>query len=224
MNIHKGSSLLIVLLLSVSGCGWKKEKKADRIKPKKMAHESRSVDMPLAGQGDFVAGASYFDQDIEEFVEDRADEVADNQDMLDMQNDEFAWTDDNADMEHEFRTVYFNYDRSKTNSDQSEYIDFNIAEAKKMLAQAAEQGTEEPIFVLEGHSCHASTGSALYNMTKSQERAKEIAGKFVQAGIPRDNVKVVGLGKEVPAIIDGKVITGNREEQTLNRRVEIHVS
>jgi outer membrane protein OmpA-like peptidoglycan-associated protein len=42
-------------------------------------------------------------------------------------------------------------------------------------------------------------------------------------GVPAANMKIVGRGNEVSAVINGKAVTGSREEQWQNRRDELHI-
>ena len=76
--------------------------------------------------------------------------------------------------------------------------------------------------VIEGHSCH-SAGSAVYNLALSEKRAKALADRLVAGGVPSQNIKVVGRGQEVPAVVEGKAVTGDRKEQAPNRRDEVRV-
>jgi len=47
--------------------------------------------------------------------------------------------------------------------------------------------------------------------------------RLVAAGVARNSVKIVGRGQEVPAVVSGKIVTGSRDQQALNRRDEIRV-
>ena len=69
--------------------------------------------------------------------------------------------------------------------------------------------------VVEGHACH-SAGSAIYNLALSEKRARYAAKKMTNSGTDSKYIKIAPRGHEMPIIKDG-----NREAQTVNRRVEI---
>ena len=78
------------------------------------------------------------------------------------------------------------------------------------------------VLVIDGHACH-SAGSRAYNLALSERRAKVLADLMIEAGIPADCVKIVGRGDEMAALVNGKPVDGDREQQWPNRRDEIHV-
>ena len=80
----------------------------------------------------------------------------------------------------------------------------------------------EPTIIIEGHACHSS-GSSVYNLALSEKRAKAIADWFTSQSVPENNIKIVGRGFESPAIVSGKTIEGDKQQQWPNRRVEVHV-
>jgi outer membrane protein OmpA-like peptidoglycan-associated protein len=53
-------------------------------------------------------------------------------------------------------------------------------------------------------------------MTLSEQRAKFIATKFIDAGIEKANIKIAARGQEMP-VHKG----GNKDQQAVNRRVEV---
>ena len=75
---------------------------------------------------------------------------------------------------------------------------------------------------IDGHACH-SAGTPAYNLVISERRARTVRNQLIARGISAEDVKIVGHGDEVPAVVDGKKVTGGREEQWQNRRSEIHV-
>jgi peptidoglycan-associated lipoprotein len=167
---------------------------------------------------------SFFDNDLEEFVasvdyKDGGKQAA--RLAADADNSEFAWVQGNDQAAGAFKTVFFDFDRSSVRPDQKNIVETDIQAARKVLAEARKNGAE-PTIVIEGHACH-SAGSSAYNLAISERRAKAISDWFVSEGVARDNIKIVGRGKEVPAVVDGKPVTGGREEQWPNRRVEVHV-
>ena len=236
-NLLLGAVALIGLL---PGCGVRKSGN----RANKMV-ASRTVDIPLA-DNEVVAGSdialeeetlrSFFDNDIEEFVAALEQEDGENQHVaqaeesaaeemmteVDSNNDAFAWVEDADDhVAQVFKTVYFDFDRHGVRPDQKNIVEKDIDVARATLAQARQEG-QEPTIVIEGHSCH-SAGSSAYNLALSEKRAKAIADWFVNEGVARENIKIVGRGKEVPAVIDGQAVSGGRDEQAPNRRVEVRV-
>jgi len=224
--MKKGSVLLLVMLLSVAGCG-KKKKCAE--KPNVNNKES-AVAMPL--NHDKKELSSVFDDDIAEFalVDETTDaeykpaSVANHEANLTDEDmgDEFAWIDEVDEVEQELKTVYFDFDRYAIKKDQETTVAHDIEVLKQTIAQAEKDGKKVTV-VVEGHACH-SAGSASYNLALSEKRAKVLKDRLVQAGIPNANIKIVGRGQECPALTqDGKPVTGSREAQWLNRRDELNV-
>ncbi len=225
MMIKKGSVLLLVLLVSLPGCA-RKEKKADQ--PKKgrqmtqKADAFKSVNLPLAAGEELEIDESmrsFFD-DMEEFVsfaqEGDFNLEAGSSAGNAIKRDEFAWQDAEDD-DTKLESIYFGFNKDKVDSAEKEKIEQNIDKAKKMLAEAKVDDTDA-ILVVEGHAC-ASAGSDAYNMGISERRAKEISDRLVSAGIPRDDIKTVGRGKEMLVIEKG-----DQAEQWANRRVETHIA
>ncbi len=223
--------------MGLSGCGGKKNKRVKQPKAKKVSQRRldsfSQVDMQLAGDnnGDAIADESvrsFFDQDTDEFVlltpdEDETMAVAEDAGVSEeagggINPDEFAWVDAAGDQDQEYKIVNFDFDGSDLRDDQKDKLAYNIEQAKKLINENDNKDIKQTI-VLEGYAC-SSAGSKTYNIGLSEKRAKEVAHHFAQAGVP---VKIVGRGSEVPMIIDGKPVIGGREEQTPNRRVEMHV-
>jgi len=235
MVLKKESMIILVLLMGLSGCGGKKDKRVKQPKTKKVSQRLDSfsqVDMQLAGDNDGGAIAdesvrSFFDQDTDEFVlltpdEDETMAVTEDAGVSEeagggINPDEFAWVDAAGDQDQEYKIVNFDFDGSALRDDQKDKLAYNIEQAKKLINE--NDNKDKKTIVLEGYAC-SSAGSKTYNIGLSEERAKEVAHHFAQAGVP---VKIVGRGSEVPMIIGGKPVTGGREEQAPNRRVEMHV-
>lgn len=201
---------LLIILVALSGCG-KKNKKANRVKqhPAKVAH----VDIPVAD----TQAKSFFDEDVNEFNLAQNEEttpaaVASAQD--------YTWADE-SDTTAGFKTVYFDFDRHAIRNDQEENVGFDVELVKKEMAQAEKTG-KKAMVLIEGHACH-SAGSAVYNLAKSEKRAKSLYDRLIAAGVSQEHIKIVGRGKEIPALVNGKPVTGNREQQWPNRRDEMRV-
>lgn len=225
--MNKKHSLLVLLLAALSGCGSKKQKPApSKHRNTNLAYnqEDNSLDIPLA-QDELAMSeldvANFFDQDVEEFI--TLSETEETYESLDgsqgLDSKELAWQ--TSAVEDSFPVVYFDFDRHSVKDDQKNVIAHTAEQTRNIVNEMAKEG-KHPVIVIEGHACH-SAGSAVYNLALSERRAKAVADWFVQAGVDRDNVKIVGRGQEVPAIIDGKQVDGSREEQWPNRRVEVHV-
>ena len=121
----------------------------------------------------------------------------------------FNWEDITADQSKEqFKTLLFEFNKNSLGKNQIASLKADIEYAKKMAKL-------NKVIVIEGHACH-SEGSAIYNMTLSEQRAKHVATKFIDAGISKEQIKIAARGQEMP-VVKG----GNREEQSVNRRVEI---
>jgi peptidoglycan-associated lipoprotein len=204
--IKRQFALLLFAIAFLSGCGKKKNSNSIQ-----MAKNSFSrVDIPMSG--DQVVPAddtvrSFFDQDIKEFV------ALDDQDNESGSDHDFAWVDgDKAD--EGFKTVYFDFNRHGVRTDQKEAVQYDVAQVQKTLQET--KSNQKVSIVVEGHACH-SAGSAAYNLALSEKRAKTVANQLTAAGLPKENIKVVGRGQDIP------VAYGNREQQWKNRRVELHV-
>ena len=109
-----------------------------------------------------------------------------------------------------FKPVYFDFDQYTIKDDQHDMLDQNF----KMVRRQVRKGKT---VVIEGHACH-SAGSPEYNMHLSEKRAESVKKYFVEKGISPDKLKVVGRGDTMCI-----VPSGNREQQSPNRRVEFYV-
>ena len=226
--MKKGSVLLLVMLLSVSGCG-KKKKAADKC----LCSNGKEVaiNMPTDQSKELQ---SVFDDDIAEFalvdepvadtkvaVADKVTKTGDAVADEDL-NNEFSWVDDEDQSQQGLETVYFDFDKYAIKQDQEAAVNNDIQALKRTMAEAKKAG-KKATAVVEGHACH-SAGSASYNLALSEKRAKVLKDRLVGAGIPSNEIKVVGRGQECPAIgKDGKPVTGSREQQWPNRRDKINM-
>ncbi len=226
--MKKACALSIILLLSLPGCGGGggscKTKSCGRVEKTTFVEEVDSAaDMPLA-EGEEVASdetvCRYFDQgELGEFVE--ADYLAQTDDEYAPDQDELSFAHASDYQSSAFKTVYFEFNSSGVKKEQEKVAAQDAQQALDVVAQARARG-EEPVIVIEGHACH-SAGSPAYNLALSEKRAKAVADLFKKAGVPASNIKIVGLGAEVPAYVNGKAVDGSRQDQWANRRVEVHV-
>lgn len=227
---------MLTLIIGITG-GCTKRRKVERSTEKRQTHEqvqNEPVTIPFAQN----KVHSFFDDDLEEFeLIDSASEPTfaaqtgtqdierchPVEDFLERElAEEFAWVDaEEKDADKALKVIYFDFDRFNVKQSEVEKLAYNIDALKKVIAEEEKAGNDATV-VIEGHACHAA-GSAVYNMAISERRAKTLADRMVTAGIPRNKIKIVGRGKEFPAIAEGKPVTGDRQQQWLNRRDEITV-
>lgn len=195
------AALVLLLVVGMAGCG--KKKKKDLKSPK--ADVYTELDIPVAGTQE-----NFFDENVEGF--NLADDLQVAQAAV---QDEYSWVEDTK--RDGFPVVYFDFDSTSIRPDQEETLNRDIALALKKY-----QDNNDITIVVDGHACH-SAGSHAYNLALSEKRAKILADRLAAAGVPAEAIKIVGRGMEVPAIVDGKPVDGDRQQQWPNRRDEIHV-
>ncbi len=207
--------VLLALLALTPGCGGKKKKSKHHKSPK--SEVFTEIDIPVAND---TSIRSFFDDEVGEFS--LADDTKDKTAPTSLaQQDEFSWVEEPANKDQgQFKIVYFNFDDYTLRQDQEAALAYDIEQVKKVVAERAD--SEHPTIVIDGHACH-SAGSHVYNLALSEKRAKVLADRFIAAGVPSECVKIVGRGMEVPALVDGKPVDGDREQQWPNRRDEIRI-
>ncbi len=217
--MKKGTLLLVALLIAVPGC---RKKGVNQSKKKNDVYSQ--VDIPTAGDNEFQVAdesvRSFFEADVDDLADDFVALAPQDAGMaVDAEHDkhDFAWA---TSADGEVQPVYFDFDKFAVRADQEGAVNKDIAFAQKTLTTEVVDGAS-PVIVVEGHACH-SAGSDVYNLALSEKRAKVVADRFVSSGVSRENLKIVGRGNHVPAMIDGKEVTGDRSQQAPNRRVEIH--
>ena len=224
--MNKTLILPVALLILVAGCG--KKNKSDR-KMGKSAEVRTEVDIPTAEDGI----RSFFDADTEAFQLindiDEADAANDAGTPVASSDaaaiaDDFTWVEEKAKDAGDFKVVYFDFDKYTVRKDQEENLKRDIELAKKLVAESKffDATATAPKIIIDGHACN-SAGSRVYNLALSEKRAKVLADRFVEAGIDRDMIKIVGRGSEVPAVVDGQPVVGSKEQQAPNRRDELHI-
>lgn len=205
MFYTKQLASLLVLLALCAGCG-----KKNRMHQRDMRQE---IDIPLTDD----SFCSLFDDNLGEFsTELDVSEVIGNAELAELQD--YTWVQDTQN-EDGFMNIQFGYDSHALNSDQAKALKHNIELAK---ARLAEDSDYKPTLVIEGHACHAA-GQPYYNMFISERRAERMCQALVQAGVPADAIRVVGRGDQMPMIIDGEMVTGDKVAQAPNRRCEMRV-
>lgn len=193
----------LALLLFCAGCG-KRGANNNNMK--------QEVDIPMTDE----SFCSLFDGDLDEFTTEL--DVSDVASRQDGGIYDFTWVED-AENADGFKTVCFGFDRHGMADDQRAALEHNVELVK---ARLAEDSDYKPTIVVEGHACH-SAGQQWYNMLISERRAKLVCDELVRAGIPANCIKVVGRGAEVPAMMEGEMVTGDRMAQAPNRRCEMRV-
>ncbi len=205
-------TLSVVALLCLSGCGMRKQQQAKHETQQEI--DARGVDFAICDE----SFRSVYNDELDEFDPSTAVETGkiEKKDTFDLH--EFTWVEDTENADG-LLNICFGYDRHHLTADQEAAINHNIALVKARLAENPEY---RPTIVIEGHSCHAA-GQPAYNLTLSEKRAKSVYDRFVKAGIPAEYIKVVGRGDQVPAIINGVEVTGDRIAQAPNRRCETRI-
>lgn len=208
--------VLLSLLALTPACRKKKSK------PVKFHNKSEvftEVDIPVAGDNSI---RSFFDDEVGEFA--LADDTKDKNipaPGAPAAQDDFSWVQETTgNSRDQFKIVYFKFDDYALHADQEAILAYDIEQVKKTIAER--EGDAHPTVVIDGHSCH-SAGSHVYNLALSEKRAKVLADRFIAAGVPSDCIKIVGRGMEVPAMVDGRPVDGDREQQWPNRRDEIRI-
>jgi outer membrane protein OmpA-like peptidoglycan-associated protein len=230
--MKKELALAFVLLISLSSC--RKEKNVEKRDKKEIFS---TIDIPVASNFDEEIGdfrdneAENYNFDYDDLNNDDLSDAngwqneqeedstyLDGLDDVQAEVDDFSWIHETA-QQQEFKTVYFDFDKDTIRHDQEGVIASNIEQAKQALA---ENPDKKITLVIEGHADHAA-GSDAYNVALSERRARQVMDRFIAAGIPKNAVKIVGRGSEVPAIIEGKTVEGDIAAQWPNRRSEVRV-
>ena len=228
--MKRNFALFMAVLILLPGCwGRKKDKKVQKNTETVAFNQEDSsfVDIPMVEE----QVRAYFDDDVDQFA--LLEDDFDNEDlgMLDditiaeieeslseSIEDDFFWVEDIDSEGREFKTVYFNFDKHSIKSDQEEYVTKNVELIKEMIAAG-----ESPEVIIEGNAC-SSAGSRSYNLAISNSRAEIVAKRFADSGISQDIYKVVGRGQDNPVIAEnGEPVSGSRDQQWSNRRVEVRI-
>ena len=120
---------------------------------------------------------------------------------------DFSWIEEED--QNKLRPIYFDFNKYGLKEEEKESLKQNISKMKDMLKK-----DKNSKIVCEGHTC--LYGSAAYNLGLSEKRSNFVKEILILNGVPRERIKSVGRGKEMPIILGG-----NKEEQSPNRRVEL---
>lgn len=200
MKMKTGGVFLLVLLVSVTG-GCLKKKQEPKKTVKKVETFSE-IDIPLAGEQNAI-----YDNEVGQFVgpEDITYQLN--------TSDNISWVEDTERAQAELEKIYFEFDKYNISKDQQKAIAHNAGVLKNLLAEKAAAGETNPIIVLDGYT--DTFGDNDYNRTLSTKRAQVVRDEYVAQGIPAENLKIVGRGKDMLV-----VLSGDKDEQAPNRRTE----
>jgi outer membrane protein OmpA-like peptidoglycan-associated protein len=208
--------LSLALLVSLPGCWGRKSTKADK------KNRPSLVKTDGAQLAENMAIRSFFDEELSEFTAEKEFFVGGNVETLSV--DDFLLVEKQELVAADFEVIYFDFDSYQLDQNQEESIKKVVARIKKIIkeTQFFADGAQLPMISVGGHSCD-SAGNRVYNVILSEKRAKTLRDRFVQEGIPAECIKVVAYGSEVPAIVDGKQVAGDRMAQAPNRRDEVRI-
>lgn len=220
--IKKELVLSCVLLLSVAGCRNKNQKKSHK------ADTKTAMTLPKA---DGRSASEVGDNDILSFFDDTVDTYAFDNDGIEIavaDDKDAAWVSEDgkgaiswiesAYEDNGLQTIYFGFNKCGVTKDQRAIVEADAQAVKEILKNL----DGESLIVIEGHAC-SSAGTPSYNVLLSEKRADYVANLLKMHGVDAGRIQIVGRGQEMPAIVDGHPVTGSREEQWPNRRVEIRV-
>lgn len=196
--MNKQFFILLAAIALIPGCGFFRSKKAEK-RPLNQHEIMTDVDIPVAQDGI----KDFFDQDLDKMALAEGDDA------------QYAWIEGKS--SNGFKKVYFGFNDSKIKESEKESVAQDVARMKNVMAQ-----NEDVTFVINGNADHAA-GSSSYNRILSEKRAKALKDQAVAAGVPSHKIKIVGRGFDVPEIVNGKPVTGDKDQQWLNRRDEIQV-
>ena len=237
--MKKNIAIMLTLCLVFLGGCRKDDKKVAKDSKKRNVEVMEQVNIPIAGDeiksyfddSDVNLGEFVLLDDAESDKESENKEVANSADVIakaveekgidlsdDLDDDDFSWVQEIEEDDRDFEIVYFDFNKHEVREDQQEKVENNSEVAKNLV----EEGSD-PKIIVEGHSCH-SAGSRTYNLALSERRAKAVADRLVANGIPKENIKVVPRGQECPALDEvGNPVSGDKDEQALNRRAAVRV-
>ena len=219
--IKKQITIPLILLISLAGCKDKKQKKS---------HKGDATAAILLPKADGRSASEVGNNDILSFFDDGIDSYAfdDSIDIAVADDSASAWvSDDNkgaiswiesAYEKNGLQTIYFGFNKYGVTKDQQAIVDADAKAVRQLLTNL----DTDSVIVIEGHAC-SSAGTPGYNVQLSEKRAHYVSNLLKMHGVDASRIKIVGRGQEMPAIVNGKPVTGSREEQWPHRRVQIQV-
>jgi outer membrane protein OmpA-like peptidoglycan-associated protein len=151
------------------------------------------------------------DIEIEEFI--LQDELDEN--IFDSKKPSASWdnTIETTVIQEQGNSIYFDYDSIKINPSEEDKLRKNARMISKSLRK-----DKKAVALIEGHSCKIAVNPD-YNHVLSYERAQTVADLYVEEGVQRERIRVIGRGCT-------QLITEQEgmEAQAPNRRVETHIA
>jgi outer membrane protein OmpA-like peptidoglycan-associated protein len=220
--IKKQVAVPLILLMGLAGC------KSDKKYKKSHSQAASSIQLPIS---DGRSASTIGDNDILSFFDEELDDYTFDNDgiHITVPNDtpsaivnkdgkgSISWIE-TAHQENGLKTIYFGFNKYGIAKDQLSIVESDAQLVKELLKDI----DDSSLIMIEGHACH-SAGSRSYNVALSEKRAKYIKDLFTTHGVNPNRLKIVGRGQEIPAVVAGNTVTGSRDEQWPNRRVEIRV-
>lgn len=213
--------ICVVLAVLLSGCGKKSDghggKKVDtkkvatnipiyQFEDEKFIDDERVDDFVFLDEEDEATRTQTANDDVNALLTAEKEEDWDEEEAL-------AWSEEEEAVD--FRTIHFDLNKNGIRSDQKELLAQDIETAKV----AVDKGKK---LVISGHCC--PLGSASFNMSLSEKRAKSIKDEFVKAGVSESDVQILGVGSEMPVVLsDSDDREAKIRELAPNRRAEITI-
>jgi len=213
MKIYKNLVLFLGLVLILPGCLFKQDGvEVEKKSRKKLSLLDSGQGIPLGIQDE----GKFYDEKVERYILEEEDELDSELQKFDVKEEMRLaradieesvpeWREDAQFDRHHFEPMYFGFDKHSIRSDQEPTLSFNIEQAKQAVKDGA--------ITVAGHS-DSHFISEVYNIAKSEKRAREVAIRLQDAGVPENRIKIIGYGDK-QRIID---VSGKAEK---NRRVEI---
>lgn len=207
MKNTKSLLVLMVMAIALAGCCRRKDRcKTDCDVKTRKNRSSNVVDMPVNKHAKNKVKTQLFDENVDAFILDE-----DSVSVADNDQGGISWQDAQERTEIA-QTIHFDYDKANLTAKEKEQLAAQVEKIKELTQ-------EGKTVVLKGHSCMAGKATAAYNLALSNDRAHKAADVLAKAGVPKDKMKVFGVGYEEPTVMEETI---TREGQAPNRRVEIY--
>ena len=226
---HSILPICILLALGFAGCGKNCKKDSKKVAQSVVGAENatkmaKGQDVPIYQENEEFF--NFEDKGVKDYAfVPMDDEDLEDGDLSVAENDDFdyeweddgemklAWEDEPEGQEYSFKVVNFDLNKNSIRSDQKATVKENV----KLAKNAAEEGKS---LIVSGHTC--PLGSASFNLSLSEKRAQSIRNEMVKAGIPDEQVTILGCGAEHPVVLSNSSDRATRiQELSANRRAEI---
>jgi len=208
--------LVVAFLMILAGCGGNKKKVVR--KTEKELTATNDIALAFNENENNDSKMSFFDEDVEAFVleEDPADYSIPNatdQPTLaqspDIQAPDFALEEPDENFDKSFQTVYFDFDSYSIKKDEQSKVFENAVKAEAAIEN-------DEVICLKGKA-DKFKGTRLYNLALSDKRAHQVAKALEEQGIPKNRMKVFGVGYE-----EAKATGKTKEDHAKDRCVEMY--